>query len=111
MTWRYSAKHEEVKKARNLVSEAWLVEKLNRMTEEVRFSVGKHATVKGRKTRENKSFAKSAGKGSAVRNRETNRWSKARESEELMVIGELKACRKRQRLWVTNNGLERRENE
>ena len=54
MTWRYSAKHEEVKKARNLVSEAWLVETLNRMTEEVRFSVGKHTTVKGRKTRENK---------------------------------------------------------
>lgn len=46
MTWRYSAKHEEVKKARNLVSEAWLVETLNRMTEEVRFRVGKHATVK-----------------------------------------------------------------
>ena len=46
MTWRYSAKHEEVKKARNLVSEAWLVETLNRMTEEVRFSVSKHATVK-----------------------------------------------------------------
>ena len=61
MTWRYSAKHEEVKKARNLVSEAWLVETLNRMTEEVRFSVGKHATVKGRKTRENKSFAKNRG--------------------------------------------------
>lgn len=32
VTWRYSAKHEEVKKARNLVSEAWLVETLNRMT-------------------------------------------------------------------------------
>lgn len=109
MTWRYSAKHDEVKKARNLVSEAWLVETLNRMTEEVRFS--EVNMRQERKTRENKSFAKSAGKGSAVRNRETNRWSKARESEELMVIGELKACRKRQRLWVTNNGRERRENE
>lgn len=32
VTWRYSAKHEEVKKARNLVSEAWLVATLNRMT-------------------------------------------------------------------------------
>ena len=94
MTWRYSAKHEEVKKARNLVSEAWLVETLNRMTEEVRFSVGKHATVKGRKTRENKSFAKSAGKGSAARNRGKNGWSKARQSEERMVIGELKSLSK-----------------
>ena len=109
MTWRYSAKHDEVKKARNLVSEAWLVETLNRMTEEVRFS--EVNMRQERKTRENKSFAKSAGIGSAVRNRERNRWSKARESEELMVIGELKACRKRQRLWVTNNGRERRENE
>ena len=109
MTWRYSAKHDEVKKARNLVSEAWLVETLNRMTEEVRFS--EVNMRQERKTRENKSFAKSAGIGSAVRNRERNRWSKARESEELMVIGELKACRKRQRLWVTNNGREKRENE
>lgn len=109
MTWRYSAKHDEVKKARNLVSEAWLVETLNRMTEEVRFS--EVNMRQERKTRENKSFAKSAGIGSAVRNRERNRWSKARESEELMVIGELKACRKRQRLRVTNNGRERRENE
>ena len=62
MTWRYSAKHEEVKKARNLVSEAWLVEKLNRMTEEVRFSMGKHATVKGRKTREISHSQKARGK-------------------------------------------------
>ncbi|KAL9958982.1 hypothetical protein ACROYT_G036062 [Oculina patagonica] len=34
VTWRYSAKHEEVRKARNLVSEEWLLQTLNRMTEE-----------------------------------------------------------------------------
>ena len=37
MTWRYSAKHEEVRQARNLVSEEWLLEILNKMTEEVRY--------------------------------------------------------------------------
>ena len=37
MTWRYSAKHEEVRQARNLVSEEWLLETLNKMTEEVRY--------------------------------------------------------------------------
>ena len=41
MTWRYSTKHEQVKNARNLVSEAWLLETMNRMTEEVRASAGK----------------------------------------------------------------------
>lgn len=34
VTWRYSAKHEEVRQARNLVSEEWLLETLNKMTEE-----------------------------------------------------------------------------
>lgn len=34
VTWRYSTKHEQVKNARNLVSEAWLLETMNRMTEE-----------------------------------------------------------------------------
>jgi len=37
VTWRYSAKHEEVRQARNLVSEEWLLEILNKMTEEVRY--------------------------------------------------------------------------
>ena len=37
MTWRYSAKHQEVRQGRNLVSEEWLLETLNKMTEEVRY--------------------------------------------------------------------------
>lgn len=77
---------------RNLVLEVWLVEKLNRMIEEVRFSVGKYVIVKGRKIRENKLFVKNVGKGLVVRNRERNCWLKVWESEELMVIGELKVC-------------------
>ena len=36
VTWRYSAKHDEVRKGRNLVSEEWLLQTVNRMTEEVK---------------------------------------------------------------------------
>ena len=36
MTWRYSAKHDEVRKARKLVSEEWLEQALAGMTQEVR---------------------------------------------------------------------------
>ena len=35
MTWRYSAKHDEVRRARTLVSEEWLEKTLAGMTEEV----------------------------------------------------------------------------
>ncbi|KAJ7380427.1 Peptide-N(4)-(N-acetyl-beta- glucosaminyl)asparagine amidase [Desmophyllum pertusum] len=34
VTWRYSAKHDDVRQARQLVSEEWLSQTLNRMTEE-----------------------------------------------------------------------------
>ena len=39
VTWRYSAKHEEVRKARTLVSEEWLEKTLAGMTEEVNATI------------------------------------------------------------------------
>ena len=62
MTWRYSAKHDEVRKARTLVSEEWLEKALATLTKEVRLLMVANITAAVKESRLNLTSSRGSGK-------------------------------------------------